>query len=165
MNQREIISIVPKRGIYHHTADASPENQTDKINAVHKARGFPLSNYGFYIGYHYLITREGFRLSVRPRNEMGAHDQGENFDSIGVAFMNDFNINKPNPAEEMAMAQLVDESIRELNFNLLSWEPHRKNDTTDCPGKNIPENWAQLCYLRYKVSWLQRILLWLKYQI
>ena len=161
--KRKIIYQTPKRGIYHHSADISPTGQLQKINDWHKHLDFPISSKGWFVGYHDLISQNGFLLNTRAWNEQGAHDQGENVDSVGVAFLNNFNINKPNVAEERAMAEVMEHGLNFFDIPIKNWEPHRTNDLTDCPGRNIPDNWAQMCYLKYKISWLTKLLYWLSF--
>ncbi len=165
MEEREILKQIPTKGIYHHSADPSAGNQLAKIDNYHKEQGFPISSYGFFVGYHFLITQQGYVLQVRDIYEVGAHDRGENIGSVGVCFMNNFNENVPNQMEEMAIAMLIERGLKEWNIPITAWEPHRLGDSTDCPGKNIPEKWALKCYLKYKINWYQKLLLWLTRKI
>jgi N-acetyl-anhydromuramyl-L-alanine amidase AmpD len=53
------------------------------IDLWHKARGFK-SPSGKHIGYHYFIRRDGFLEGGRGVEEVGAHAEGKNADSIGI---------------------------------------------------------------------------------
>lgn len=132
----------PTRIIWHHSAINDTMRQSARIDDYHKSRGFPLSSRGYYIGYHYLIEADGSVLQARETNEIGAHDAGENVDSIGVCLAGDFSQSMPTAAQCFAFGKL----LRELTYKLqISWaaiEPHRRDDTTECPGRNLPDGFA-----------------------
>ena len=68
--------------IVHCTATAEGKDYTvEDITRWHKARGFKT------IGYHYVIYRDGTVHAGRPENEIGAHCQGHNANSIGVCYV------------------------------------------------------------------------------
>ena len=96
----------PKRVIFHHTAAAINGAQFDKVNQWHKAKGFPLSSLSWYVGYHYFIERNGLTRQAREETEIGAHDQGENVDSIGICLAGDFNTERPTEAQAAAAAAI-----------------------------------------------------------
>ena len=63
---------------------ATPEARwvtNEEITRWHKARGFRT------IGYHYVVYLDGTGHVGRPENEIGAHCQGRNADSIGVCYV------------------------------------------------------------------------------
>lgn len=53
----------------------------DRVNSWHIDRGFA------GIAYHYLIKQDGNIERGRPRQCRGAHDEGENFRSIGICLV------------------------------------------------------------------------------
>jgi N-acetylmuramoyl-L-alanine amidase len=53
------------------------------INEWHRLRGW-LSPSGISCGYHYIIRRRGVVERGRPLEEVGAHVEGHNSDSIGI---------------------------------------------------------------------------------
>ncbi len=137
----------PKRIIWHHSADVSSSPQFDKIDEYHKTRGFPISSLGFYVGYHYLIEHDGSIRKAREESEIGAHDAGENFNSIGVCFAGDFNIDFPTQEQAASAALLIREICERHTIPITHIEPHRWDDTTECPGKNVEDNWLIKVYL------------------
>jgi N-acetyl-anhydromuramyl-L-alanine amidase AmpD len=151
----------PNRIIIHHTADSSNEDQSAIVDRFHKSKGFPQSLLGYYGGYHYLIEKDGDIFQYRLETEIGAHDAGENYNSIGIALAGNFNYELPSTAQEIALAQLLDQIIKRWNIPLDRIEPHRWGDTTDCPGTKLADRWAQIIYLKRQLSLLQKILLWL----
>ncbi len=140
--------MVPVRIIFHHTADASKSNQFDKVNAYHKTRDFPFSRLGFYVGYHYFIERDGSIRQAREEDEIGAHDQGENLNSIGVCFAGNFDIEYPTEQQWTAYAKIIGEIRARHPIPINRIEPHRLDDATSCPGKNVPDDALIKEYLR-----------------
>ncbi len=74
---------------------ATPEGEdysVDTIDASHKARQFsyyidPDTKQKRYIGYHYIIQRNGTIVRCRPENVRGCHVSNHNYDSIGVCYI------------------------------------------------------------------------------
>lgn len=130
------------RIIWHHSAAESPTPQFAAINEWHKARAFPLSSLGYYVGYHYVIEKDGSVIQARKDAEIGAHDTGENMDSIGICLVGDFTNSRPTLAQEKSFASLLRKLMLTYNISVNSIEPHRRDDTTECPGLSMPENWA-----------------------
>ncbi len=74
---------------------ATPEGEDysiETINLSHKARNFsyyidPDTKQKRYIGYHYIIKRDGTIVRCRPENVRGCHTSDHNSDSIGVCYI------------------------------------------------------------------------------
>ena len=78
--------------ILHCTATSEGRDYTvNQIRDWHLQRGF--SN----IGYHYVIGRDGTIYNGRPVEKVGAHTEGHNTDSIGIAYIGgcESDINNP----------------------------------------------------------------------
>jgi N-acetylmuramoyl-L-alanine amidase len=63
---------------------ATPEGHdfsVAEIRQMHLAKGWK------DIGYHYVILRDGTVCEGRPENLVGAHCQGHNYRSVGVAYV------------------------------------------------------------------------------
>ena len=151
----------PERIIYHHSADANPAPQRDKINAWHRHLTFPKSSLGYFIGYHYLIERDGSVFKAREENEIGAHDSGENSNSLGICLAGDFNLHTPTEEQAAAAARLVSDIRTRWPIPVTRIEPHRWDDTTDCPGKLLPDNWLMEQYLQRETNGVAKAFLWL----
>lgn len=131
-NSREYI-------VLHHTADPSQGPQFDKVNASHKARGFPKSKLGLYVGYHYFIGYEGTIKIARREDEIGAHCDAKNMNrrGIGICLAGDFTKNQPNKRQIEALAALIrDIKIRNQipDTRVLL---HRECKQTACPGTDL----------------------------
>lgn len=74
---------------------ATPEGEdysVDSIDYSHKSRNFsyyidPDTNERRYIGYHYIIRRDGTIVRCRPENVRGCHTTNHNYDSIGICYI------------------------------------------------------------------------------
>jgi hypothetical protein len=91
------------------------------------------------IGYHFGIELVGNRYEIltgRMMNEIGAHCEGQNKDSLGVCFVGNFDNGEPNPE----MWRLGVRFVASL-CNVLNIEPdnifghHYFNSGKSCPGR------------------------------
>ena len=135
------MAIQPSRIIWHHSADASERNQFNKVNEYHRTRNFPLSARGYYCGYHYFIEPDGTIIKAREENEIGAHDQGENSNSLGICLAGNFSLKYPTELQTASAALLIKQIRTRLNIPITRIEPHRWDDDTECPGTLLPDNW------------------------
>lgn len=133
--------MAPRRIIWHHTAADSPTPQFFAINDWHKERGFPISTLGYYVGYHFVIEKDGQVRRARRDDEIGAHDRGENADSIGVALVGNFSIGYPTEEQKKSFKRLLRRLMLIHDIPLNAIEPHRRDDATECPGTNLPDSW------------------------
>lgn len=153
--------MTPKRIIWHHSADKSDGPQFDKINKYHKSRKFPNSSLGFYVGYHYVIEQNGDTVQARTPTEIGAHDTGENLNSIGICLAGDFTTSQPTEHQAAAAARLVHRLCTDFKIPITRVEPHRWDDDTACPGAALPDNWLIHQYLSRHAAPLVRLFWWL----
>lgn len=140
----------PKKIIVHHSGDADRADQFAKINEYHKSLEFPQSSLGYYIGYHYLINREGTLTQCRDESDEGAHCKGLNFASIGVCLEGNFNIEQPTEAQKKSLGNLLVELCEKYFLDVMDIYPHRAFRNTDCYGNSLDNNWARILYLDYK---------------
>jgi len=153
--------MIPRRIIWHHSADNSTAHQFEKINRYHKSRDFLRSSLGFYVGYHYLIEWDGTIKKAREENEIGAHDTGENLNSIGICLAGDFSTHLPSETQVKQIAKLVTEIKSRWDIPITRIEPHRWDDDTECPGKFLKDNWLVETYLEHEGNTMLRAFLWI----
>ena len=133
----------PNRIIWHHTGAGGATPQFTRTDRYHKSRGFPRSALGFYGGYHVLIEKDGAARRYRDDEEVGAHDAGENVNSIGIALAGNFNVELPTEPQTAAFRELLLQTMNRWKIPADRIDPHRFGDTTDCPGTNLADTWAR----------------------
>lgn len=149
--------MTPQRIIWHHSAINAERNQLAEIERYHASRDFPLSKRNLHVGYHYLIERTGEVIQCREEHEIGAHDTGENLNSIGICLAGDFTAMLPNEAQAAAAAKLVADIRTRWDIPIARIEPHRWDDSTECPGEFVPDNWLTKEYLKRERGWLIKL--------
>ena len=126
-----------KRIIIHHSGGPRRQKIED-IHRYHTAK--PPNGRGYQdIAYHFVIEEDGWIKRGRDVSREGAHDAGENSDSIGICVIG----NNLDPLEKWNGAQI--EALRELVaviqrvYGPLVVEGHRDRgrDATDCPGLDV----------------------------
>ena len=95
------------------------------------------------IGYHFLIDRDGTFVTGRPIEQTGAHTQGRNTGTIGVALFgghgssaDDKFADNFTPAQDRALRGLIDRLRAQHGFLALSG--HNQWAAKACPGFNVP---------------------------
>lgn len=133
----------PEYLIIHHTASSRDKTTLENINAWHKARAFPLSKLGHYVGYHYLIFADGKIVQTRNDDEIGAHakEGGMNFKSIGICLTGNFEEEEPTIAQLDALHKIVTDKTKQHSIPVERIIAHREIPfATACCGKNLI-NW------------------------
>jgi N-acetylmuramoyl-L-alanine amidase len=139
----------PQNIIVHHSVTPKdlPMGQTENsFNNNHKARGFPRSSLGWYIGYHYVIFGNGMLKQYRKDNETGAHckEQSMNFRSLGICLAGNFDNEAPNPAQVNALQSFLHEKTKQYGIPKERIYPHRKFATyKSCYGSRLSDDWAR----------------------
>ncbi|WP_286527806.1 N-acetylmuramoyl-L-alanine amidase [Duncaniella freteri] len=120
------------RIILHCTATPRWRHVTvSDIDRWHKARGFA------GIGYHYVIYLDGSIHEGRPLERIGAHCQGYNATSIGIAYVGGLDSDGKTPADTRTDAQKT--ALRNLIGKLRERFPdvtihgHREFAAKACP--------------------------------
>lgn len=94
------------------------------IDSMHKARGFSKQPYsGRYCGYHFVICQDGTIQTGRLMNEIGAHCQGFNQNSIGICYTGGLDANckatdTRTNAQKNSMQQLLLHLICRFGVNI-----------------------------------------------
>ena len=151
----------PIKIIVHHTADTSLGTQFGKIDAYHKQRGFTVSSFGYYVGYHYLIERDGIIKQARKLTDEGCHTIGENLQSIGVALAGNFDVERPTNQQTKSLGKLCYELSTTYKIPIERVIGHRTHSNTSCPGRNLGDDVARYAILKEQLDWAVQLLLWL----
>ena len=146
----------PQRVIWHHSAYRPQVLQFESVNQWHKERDFPLSSLGYYVGYHYFVEYDGSIRQARKETEIGAHDTGENINSLGICLAGDFSVDLPNEAQITAVCRLLTDIRSRLYIPITRIEPHRWDDLTECPGTRLLDDWLITQYLQHELGPLAR---------
>lgn len=107
------------------------------VDLWHRNRGFA------GIGYHFLIYLDGSIHSGRPIERVGAHCQGHNADSIGIAYVGGVEADGITPADTRTEAQKT--ALRSLvkslqeRFDKTTVHGHNEFAAKACPCFNVGE--------------------------
>lgn len=134
---------VPDKIIVHHSAFDHDADQLMQINKWHQDRDFPLSQRGYFVGYHFVINHEGQITQTRELDEIGAHCRGFNFESIGVCMEGDFTSHAPSMPQTMALGKLLVMLCNRLHIDGADIHPHRNFGQTSCYGDFLSDEWAR----------------------
>lgn len=143
LNTREETSLI----VLHHTGGAAGEDpDAAEIDGIHRRLGWA------GIGYHFLIRRDGAVEAGRPVLAVGAHAEGANHESVGVALCGNFCEDVPTNAQLESSAMLL--ALLSASFG---FEPdaehiagHRDLAATACPGDAL---YAEIPELIGKAEW------------
>ena len=126
--------------IVHCTATPEGRAHTVKdVDAWHRQRGFN------GIGYHYLIGINGEVWEGRPIEKAGAHTEGYNSSSIGVAYVGGMDKDMKNPkdtrtqAQKDSLASLLKELV--IKFPKAKIYGHRDFAKKACPSFDAKEEY------------------------
>ena len=122
----------PAMLIVHHL-EAEGNNWTvQAIDNMHKAE-----NGWAGIGYHYYIRLDGTIYKGRPDNAIGAHCQGSNTNTLGIAFEGDYDKRSTMPDVQFkAWCDL--EFYLTCKYGFMPVFGHREKGSSECPGKLFP---------------------------
>lgn len=135
----------PKRAatgriILHHAA--AQNASVEAIHAGHLANGWN------GIGYHYYVRKNGEVYRGRPEDAEGIHAGGENYDSIGICFEGNFEVDIMSDVQTEAGAALVADILS--RYGELKIIRHKDVNATACPGRNFRFNDIKEGYMSYE---------------
>ncbi len=154
--------------ITHHTGGTDAYPLADSSNATvldvdkwHRAR-WPTfrSALGYFVGYHYVIEKDGKVTQTRREDEEGAHVIGMNNKSIGVCFAGNFDLTLPTEAQMQAWYKLYAD-IQKRYPNIPTY-PHRKYASKTCHGKLLKDDHFAV---QYQIFSLEQKIAQLKAQL
>lgn len=92
------------------------------------------------ISYNFLIGGNGVVFEGRGWDKEGAHTPSHNANSLGVALIGSFNVNKPTDEQVRALRYLIEWGISsgkvDKEYKLFA---HRQLHATDSPGTTVYE--------------------------
>lgn len=139
----------PKYIIVHHSSGTAANPLADTshhtveiINEWHKQQFNFKSSLGSYVGYQYVIERDGKVTQCRADNEAGAHTIGRNNDSIGILVIGNFDVTLPTDAQVTSLRKLLIEKSAKYHILPENIVPHRKFANKTCYGKLLSDTWA-----------------------
>jgi len=89
------------------------------------------------IGYHYYIRIDGSVYKGRPDTAIGAHCQGANTNSLGVAFEGNYDSKIDMPEAQFKAWCELKTYLCNLYGNMPVYG-HREKGESECPGANFP---------------------------
>jgi N-acetylmuramoyl-L-alanine amidase len=107
-------------------SDIPSHDNVAVITQWHRKRGFK------NIGYHYYINKSGVTFKGRPDNEVGAHTEGFNSNSIGICLGGKDYFTE---AQFEACAKLCSKLLEEHGLSVIDILGHRDlNGAKTCPN-------------------------------
>uniref|UniRef100_A0A4W5KLN8 Peptidoglycan recognition protein 5 n=1 Tax=Hucho hucho TaxID=62062 RepID=A0A4W5KLN8_9TELE len=136
---QEILKCPAKRVVIHHTALLHCRGIRDCMDQLIHIQTIHMQDRNFDdIGYNFLIGGDCTVYEGRGWGVMGAHTKDNNRDSLGIAFMGNFNHESPSPAALSSVKQLLQCGVSQGHlhpgFTLLG---HRDLGDTECPGERL----------------------------
>ena len=157
---RPVIAPALKLAVVHHTAGTNSYTRAQSAAIVRGIEVYHVRGNGWNdIGYNFLVDRFGTVYEGRgggvDRNVVGAHAQGFNFGTVGVALIGNFSAAVPTRAQQDALVKLlawrldvahVDPSSRSSTRRAATQVPrrqvvtlraisgHRDTGPSECPG-------------------------------
>lgn len=113
----------------------SGTNILQSIEVIHNYHKNTLGWAG--IGYHFYVRKDGSIYRGRPEDVIGAHAQGDkaNYDSIGICFEGNFDVETMSEVQKNAGKELV--AYLKNKYGIDRVQAHREVNSTTCPGLNF----------------------------
>ncbi|KAK2847004.1 hypothetical protein Q5P01_010003 [Channa striata] len=137
--QKEKLKAPAWRVIIHHTALPSCKGLTECKDQLVCIQRMHMKERGFDdIGYNFLVGGDGTLFEGRGWGVVGAHTKGNNHDSLGIAFMGNYNNETLSKdlfsSVELLLQSGVSQGFLHRDFVLLG---HRDLGNTECPGEQL----------------------------
>ena len=116
-----------ERIILHHSA--SSVASAEDIHRWHLNNGWEGA------GYHFLVRKDGKVYRMRPEEKIGAHAYMNNYNSIGICFEGNFEIEEMSDVQVQSGRELV--AYLKNKYGINKVQGHRDVNNTSCPGKNF----------------------------
>jgi len=132
--------------VIHHVGNTNRDVSAAEIDRWHKNNGWA------GIGYHFVIRKDGTIERGRPMDMLGAHCYGENWHTIGVNIVGEFDNNEPEPAQMQSAAKLLAALCRYYGIapDRQHIVGHRDYNSTACPGQLLYDRLPRLVTMTRK---------------
>ena len=115
------------RIILHHSA--SSVASAEDIHRWHLNNGWEGA------GYHFLVRKDGKVYRMRPEEKIGAHAYMNNYNSLGICFEGNFEVEEMPDIQIQSGKELV--AYLKNKYRINKVQGHRDVNNTSCPGKNF----------------------------
>ncbi len=139
----------PKYIIVHHTggSDSNPLQDSsdfsfEQCDNLHKVKFNMKSSLGYYVGYHWYISKDGTAKQARADEDEGAHTIGFNSKSIGICLAGNFDATYPTQPQIDSLKKLINQYTKKYNISKENIVPHRKFAVKSCYGNKLADDWA-----------------------
>lgn len=119
-----------ERIILHHSA--SSVASAEDIHRWHLNNGWEGA------GYHFLVRKDGKVYRMRPEEKIGAHAYMNNYNSLGICFEGNFEVEQMPDIQVQAGKELV--AYLKNKYGINKVQGHRDVNSTSCPGRNFRFN-------------------------
>ena len=118
------------RIILHHSA--SSVASAEDIHRWHLNNGWEGA------GYHFLVRKDGKVYRMRSEEKIGAHAYMNNYNSIGICFEGNFEVEEMPDVQVQSGKELV--AYLKNKYHINKVQGHRDVNSTSCPGRNFRFN-------------------------
>lgn len=117
-----------------HCSASGPSTKLEDVRKWHKQRGFK------DIGYHYVIEADGQIKNGRGKDEIGAHCEGHNANTMGICLVGGFDGKKLHhfSKEQMVSLRILIDGLF-MSYGTLPVVGHRKYAKKECPNFLVDE--------------------------
>lgn len=127
-----------------HCSATPPKVKVDRdvIDRWHRMRGF------LCIGYHFVIRRDGVVEKGRELDEVGAHVEGHNHESLGICMAGGMDAENKHPEQNFtgdqyhALAQLLSTLLKTYTHAQIVGH-NQLNPNKACPSFDAPKWWHE----------------------
>ncbi|XP_038548267.1 peptidoglycan recognition protein 5 [Micropterus salmoides] len=137
--QKMTLKASAQRVVIHHTALPRCSGRKECMDRLVSIQRRHMTQNGFDdIGYNFIVGGDGTVYEGRGWGVVGAHTKGNNHDSLGIAFMGNFNNDTPSTESISSVKKLlragVTQGFLQREFVLFG---HRDLGNTECPGEKL----------------------------
>jgi hypothetical protein len=138
----------PTSIMIHHTAVSYKSNFDQFVanNSYHKNKWNFKSSLGFYLGYNYEISSNGYRRQARKDCEVTAACYQKDMNDgrcLHIALDGNFDLEKPTNYEIYALRDFLKLKCKQYNIPSKQIYFHRQFAAKTCPGKNMDLNFIR----------------------